>query len=134
MSPWLNTHAVDDKLTSWLRHALDRHPGLQIVIGYGIERDTGRVTKKDADQREALRRLNDLGQQKRGRLRTHEVGNTHQKLVICDRRYAIVTSFNWLSFNPRPSRGVRMETGYRVETPADVAHLRAALAVALRLR
>lgn len=133
VSPWLTTAAVDNELISWLSHALDRQAGLQIIVGYGIERDTGRRGPKEDDQREALKRLNELGQRKRGRLRTVEVGNTHEKIVIWDRRYAIITSFNWLSFNPRPSRGVRREMGYRVEEAEAVAVLRASLAAALRI-
>lgn len=133
VSPWLTTTAVDTELISWLSNALDRQSGLQVIVGYGIERDTGRPGTKEDDQREALKRLNELGQRKRGRLRTVEVGNTHEKLVIWDQRYAIITSFNWLSFNPRPSRGVRREMGYRVEDTAAVMELRASVARALKL-
>lgn len=135
VSPWLTTAAVDGELMSWLDHALQRHRELRIVIGYGIEQDDGKKNdRKSWDQRDALRRLNQLGQRHRGRLRTIEVGNTHEKLVISDVRSAIVTSFNWLSFNPRPGRGVRRETGIRVDDREEVARLRAALAGSLGLR
>lgn len=134
VSPWLNTAAVDGELTSWLGRALQQNSDLRIVIGYGIERDQGKSDRKAMDQRDALSRLNKLGQQYRGRLRTVEVGNTHEKLVISDGRSAIITSFNWLSFNPRPKKGVRRETGFRVDEHEEVNRLRASLASVLGLR
>jgi phosphatidylserine/phosphatidylglycerophosphate/cardiolipin synthase-like enzyme len=134
VSPWLNTSAVNDELLSWLEHALQRQRDLRIVIGYGIERDDANKTDwKSKDQREALKRLNSLGPRYRGRLRTVEIGNTHQKLVIGDSRVAIVTSFNWLSFNPRPGKGLRQETGFRIDERDQVQLLRDTLAECLRL-
>lgn len=131
VSPWLTTTAVDAELQGWLERALERERALQIIVGYGIEREAGRDDRKAYDQREALRRLNLLGQRFHSRLRTVEIGNTHEKLVIVDRAYAIVTSFNWLSFKPRPGRGVRRETGIRVDAPQEVSKLRSSLGRAL---
>ena len=62
-----------------------------------------------------------------------EIGTAHQKLVVRDREEAIVTSFNWLSFRPRPDRTVRMETGTRIDDPVAVAELVAELRVALQV-
>lgn len=135
VSPWLTTAAVNDELVSWLDHALQRHRDLRVVIGYGIEPDDRTKNDRKAhDQRGALKRLNELGNRHKGRLRTVEIGNTHEKLVISDSRAAIVTSFNWLSFNPRPGRGVRRETGVRVDDMKDVERLRAQLVEPMRLR
>lgn len=134
VSPWLTTAAVDGELVSWLDRALQRHRELQVVIGYGIEPDMGRNDRKAMDQRDALRRLNQLGQRHRGRLRTVEIGNTHEKLIISDGKFAVVTSFNWLSFNPRPGKGVRREMGLRLDEPAEVGRLRSSLADVLKLR
>jgi hypothetical protein len=134
VSPWLTTAAIDQELLTWFEHALQRQPDLRIVVGYGIEPDIGKGDWKARDQREALRRLNDIGRRQRGRLRTVEIGHTHEKVVICDRRYAIITSFNWLSFNPRPNKGVRRETGTRVDDSASVEQLRLSLSEALDLR
>ena len=65
--------------------------------------------------------------------RTVEIGNTHEKLVLTEGRTAIVTSFNWLSFKPTPGRGLRRETGLRVDEVSAVVALRASLADALGL-
>jgi hypothetical protein len=133
VSPWLTTTAVDGEFQGWIERALQRAKSLQIVVGYGIERAPGRGDRKAQDQSEALRRLQHLGQTYQGRLRTVEIGNTHEKLVIVDRRHAIITSFNWLSFNPRPGRGLRRETGIRVDERQEVAKLRASLVRTLGL-
>jgi hypothetical protein len=134
ISPWLTTSAVDSELETWLDQALQTHKSLNIVIGYGIELDRGRRDRKSDDQRDALKRLNNLGRRHHGRLRTVEIGNTHSKVIICDVRFAVVTSFNFLSFNPKPGQGVRMETGTRVENKETVVALRREIAADLGLK
>ncbi len=129
VSPWLRTAAVDAELISWLEHALDRNRSLRIVIGYGIERNSRR--KKDLaadDQEAAIARLRRVGARAKGRLRVVEIGNTHEKLVVCDTRYVIVGSFNFLSFNPQPGKGVRRETSYRITDSAAVREIRQGIA------
>ncbi len=132
VSPWLRTAAVDHELVGWLRTTLDRNRSLRIVIGYGIERDPGRQRDQAArDQEEALRRLRKLSEQSHGRVRIVEVGNTHEKVVICDDRYVIITSFNFLSFNPRPGKGVRREMGYRITDQATVGLVKSRISAVL---
>ena len=126
---------MDGELVSWLDRALQSYRDLRIIIGYGIEQDDGRKNDRKAqDQRDALARLNKLGNRYKGRLSTVEIGNTHEKVVISDGRSAIVGSFNWLSFNPRPGKGVRRERGILVDEREEVNRLRAELAGVLRLR
>ncbi len=83
------------------------------------------------DQEEALRRLREMGSRARNRLRVVEVGNTHEKIVICDDQYVILTSFNFLSLNPKPGRGSKREMGYRITNAAMVADVRARIGKAL---
>jgi phosphatidylserine/phosphatidylglycerophosphate/cardiolipin synthase-like enzyme len=105
---------------------------LRITVGYGIDREGGRRPDPAArDQEEALRRLRKMGDQVRGRLRVVEVGNTHEKVVVCDDRYVIITSFNFLSFNPRPGKGVRREMGHLITDRDVVARVRATVTRAL---
>lgn len=133
VSPWLRTAAVDHELLGWLRTSLDRNKELRITVGYGIERDAASKRQDPAvrDQEEALRRLREMGDRARGRLRIVEVGNTHEKIVVCDDQYVILTSFNFLSFNPKPGKGVRREMGYRITDAAIVADVRARIGRAL---
>jgi phosphatidylserine/phosphatidylglycerophosphate/cardiolipin synthase-like enzyme len=106
---------------------------LRITIDYGIERDAASKRQDPAvrDQEEALRRLREMGDRARGRLRVVDVGNTHEKIVICDDQYVILTSFNFLSFNPRPGKGLRREMGYRITDAAIVADVRVRIGRAL---
>lgn len=134
ISPWLTSDAVDDELLGWLELALKRNKNCMVHIGYGIESDPGgKQTQKAQDHNRAMGRLKTLAARYRGRLRLTELGNTHEKLVICDGRHAINTSFNWLSFNPRPGRAVRRETGIIIDNIQDVQALRAALCAPLEL-
>lgn len=138
VSPWLTTDAVDAELLGWIENALKKKPKLMIHIGYGIgdtptTGNTQAATRKADDQRRAIGQLEKLGQRFQRRLRLVEIGTTHQKLLVRDREDAIVTSFNWLSYRPRPDRTVRMETGTRVNDAASVAELLAELLVTLRV-
>lgn len=48
------------------------------------------------------------------------LGRTHAKVLLSDRRYVIVTSFNWLSFRGDPKRTFRDERGTLVALPEYV--------------
>lgn len=128
ISPWLTTDAVDGDLLGWLEKALKREAKLRIVVGYGIGDDPNRsrdpaLQRKAADQKQAIASLQTLGRRFKDRLTLVEVGNTHQKILVRDRKEAVITSFNWLSFRPRPGQKVRLETGMRVTDLATVHEL-----------
>jgi phosphatidylserine/phosphatidylglycerophosphate/cardiolipin synthase-like enzyme len=57
----------------------------------------------------------------RGRLDIVEHGNTHEKVLIVDHEFMVVTSFNWLSF--RGEWGQRDEAGiyHRIRAEIDRA-------------
>jgi phosphatidylserine/phosphatidylglycerophosphate/cardiolipin synthase-like enzyme len=40
-----------------------------------------------------------------------ETRGTHQKILICDRTFAVTGSFNWLSYAGEQDEGYRNETG-----------------------
>lgn len=125
ISPWVRTSAVDDELLCWLQSALQRQGSLEVLIGYGIERTpSGLKPYVVRDQEEALLRLRRLGERSHGRLRVIEVGNTHEKVVVCDNRYVIISSFNFLSFNPKPGKGIRRELGYRITERTVIEQVR----------
>jgi hypothetical protein len=58
-----------------------------------------------------------------GRLRVVRLGDTHEKILIADTRFAVVTSFNFLSFRADPRRGFRRETGMYYEVKSKVEQL-----------
>jgi phosphatidylserine/phosphatidylglycerophosphate/cardiolipin synthase-like enzyme len=51
------------------------------------------------------------------------LGDTHEKILIADTKFAVVTSFNFLSFRADPKRGFRRETGVYYEVKAKVEEL-----------
>jgi phosphatidylserine/phosphatidylglycerophosphate/cardiolipin synthase-like enzyme len=132
VSPWLRTAAVDSELIGWLQTALDQKTHLRITVAYGIQKDP--KAPKDPmlkNQEEAIRRLRRIGERAKGRLQVVDIGNTHEKVVICDDRYVIFTSFNFLSFNPQPGKGIRREMGYRVIDPSTVSQVKRLIATAI---
>lgn len=104
ISPWIKNDALDDELLSIINSTLQRK--VEVHIGYGISQD------KPHFENRATRNLKNLQSKPYGKyLKIYYLGNTHEKVLICDERYAIVTSFNWLSFKGSPERGFRQETG-----------------------
>ena len=134
VSPWLRTAAVDEELIAKLDRALKRNKQLKLYIGYGIggQKPSPKDPKHHSES-SALKRLSSLGKRHQGRVILKNIGNTHQKLVIVDDDQVMITSFNWLSFNPDPRFGVRRETGVMLENREEVRALRESLKSALGL-
>lgn len=114
ISPWLRHNAVNSFLMSRIEECLGR--GVMVGIGYGIDDVTDERTNA------VVARLQTFSSKPNFHLKN--VGNSHEKILVCDSRYAIVTSFNWLSFKPDAKRAVRRETGIYVESPKLVGDLR----------
>lgn len=115
VSPWLKKGSVDNELLNAMKGALKR--GVRIVIRFGLG-------KRDADEEDVM---SDFREIKKGRhgsnLILERVGNTHEKLLVCDRRFVVVGSFNWLSFRGDASRGIRRERSLYLEDPATIEEL-----------
>lgn len=124
ISPWMRKASVNNEFLDALSNAMKSYQNLKIFIGFGIEpleqRKPGHA--KDSEDH-ALSRLKRLERKFTNQLSLVEVGNTHEKIVVCDDRYAIVTSFNFLSFNPNPDKFVRRETGIRTSEREAVKSL-----------
>jgi hypothetical protein len=114
ISPWVRAAVVDHEFAKALEAALDR--GVDVRIGWGISQDER--AGPDADPR-ALARLETLAKGYPN-LALRRLGDTHAKVLICDRRFVIVTSFNWLSFRGDPKRTFRDEQGTLVTLPEYV--------------
>lgn len=113
ISPWIRAGVVDRHFLSTLEECLER--GVRVSIGYGI--DDGRETF-DRD-RAAERALAELAERYE-RLRLTRLGDTHAKVLLVDRQFVVVTSFNWLSFRGDPNRPFRDERGTLVAVPEEV--------------
>jgi len=122
ISPWIRAEVVNKEFIRRLRSVLDR--GTDLYIGYGTgQDDRGQrpptLVKRDEQAEGELRRLSD--QYKNFHLA--RLGDTHAKVLICDSRFSIVTSFNWLSFRGDRRLQFRDERGMYVGIPHTVDEL-----------
>lgn len=122
ISPWI-THKVIDNMFVQSLEALLRN-GVDVTIGYGLAdeegiRGTDKAKQKPAITNQAEKEL--LGIQNRfENFKLVFLGNTHRKLLVSDNKFAVVTSFNWLSFRGDPTKKARDELGFLVTEPDDV--------------
>jgi phosphatidylserine/phosphatidylglycerophosphate/cardiolipin synthase-like enzyme len=121
ISPWIRYEVVDNQLLGRLRKLLDR--GVELWIGYGIARRGGyRPGKKGEADRAAENELRRISEQYRN-FHLARLGDTHAKVLVCDSRFSIVTSFNWLSFRGDAQLEFRDERGYYVGLAEKVNEL-----------
>jgi hypothetical protein len=91
--------------------------GIDVYIGWGIRS----LDEQDDDaDRGVQRAFEKLGERYRWNFKYKRLGHTHAKVLICDRRFMIVTSFNWLSFKGDPSRTFRDERGILVSVADEI--------------
>ena len=105
VSPWIKRSGMDSELENLIKQAIGRK--VSVYLGYGIS------DKEDSDK-EIIQRLNRIKEKSR-RLKIIRLANTHEKVLVCDRDFIVVTSFNWLSFRGNPEWGFRQETGIYTE-------------------
>jgi phosphatidylserine/phosphatidylglycerophosphate/cardiolipin synthase-like enzyme len=84
---------------------------VEVYISWGLGDESEEKTDKGALG--ALQRL----MHAYDNLRISRFGDTHAKVLLSDCRFAIVTSFNWLSFRGDPNRTFRDEQGTLVKIP-----------------
>lgn len=116
VSPWIKAAVVTREFVDRLRTLLER--GVHVVIGYGIgdRRDT---LPRDKNAEKQLQQLAD----DYANFHFRRLGDTHAKVLIADGRYAVVSSFNWLSFRGDPNRPFRDERGTYIALESEVNRL-----------
>lgn len=108
ISPWIKKSGLDNEILRLIENAIRRKT--QVIIGYGISE------KEDSDKR-IIKKLNDICKEKNGKyLKLVRLSNTHEKILIKDNEFLVITSFNWLSFRGNPEWGFRQETGYCIKS------------------
>lgn len=105
VSPWIR-YEVLEIYKNELENALKRKIIVQIY--YGIGQDKKNQKDKNLIDKKAKEYLV-LLQTKYKNLKIKDNSNTHSKILICDNKWAISGSFNWLSFS---GKGERKESGY----------------------
>jgi hypothetical protein len=100
IAPWVRRAVVNERFLRKIEDALKR--GVNFYIGYGIKNDD------ESNDPDALDGLYDLAD-KYDNLNLAEIGFTHEKVLVCDNRFVVIGSFNWLSFRGDPNRRLRRE-------------------------
>mgnify|MGYP004470140823 FL=1 len=119
VSPWIKSGGLNNEILGRIEKALQRKT--RVIIGYGISE------KEDSD-RWILQRLANIQKKKYGtKLLLIKLSNTHEKVLIKDNEYMVITSFNWLSFKGSPDKGFRQETGYYTESKEVIKQMKANL-------
>jgi hypothetical protein len=115
VSPWVREAVVGRAFLDQLEGLLAN--GIDVYIGWGI-----RPLDEDDDDadRGVQRAFQKLGERYRWNFKYKRLGHTHAKVLICDSRFMIVTSFNWLSFKGDPSRTFRDERGILVSRADEI--------------
>ena len=125
ISPWIKSGGLDNEMLNLIDEATKRNT--KVIIGYGISE------KEDSD-RWVINKLNNIKAKKYGKnLEIIALNNTHEKLLIMDNKFMVITSFNWLSFKGDPQRGFRQETGYYTESAQCIADMKKNLSHSQRL-
>lgn len=118
IAPWLRDVAMSDLLKP-LRKALKERP-VHIYIGWGYPDDARNPVREELNEsmRRELERM--AKERRRGTLHVTRLGDTHEKVLLSDRKFMVITSFNWLSFRGDPKRPLRQETGLYLEIPEKI--------------
>ena len=114
ISPWIRRAVVTREFVRTIRQALDR--GIRVYVGHGLGEDGKSAKRWDEDARDELEKL--AGARKRFILR--RLADTHAKILIVDRDFLVISSFNWLSFKGDPNQTFREEWGTLVTIPSVV--------------
>jgi phosphatidylserine/phosphatidylglycerophosphate/cardiolipin synthase-like enzyme len=128
ISPWLNRRTCDDALCDLVAQAVKRN--VRVRIGYGIservgDRDLGR---HHANAQKVIRALRaavarEASSEQISLLDIQRTSDTHEKILVCDRTFAVIGSFNWLSYRGELDREYRREASVILRESASVAEL-----------
>jgi hypothetical protein len=116
-SPWISQQVIDARFKSHLEKALKRQVHVTIIYGYG------KPGKRDIDQ-QTEKYFHNLKKRYKEHLLIKETKGNHAKVIICDEKFMVVTSFNWLSFKGDKSRPLRTEYGTILKNKEEIAKMR----------
>ena len=118
ISPWIRANSVNRWFLQQFENLLKR--GVQVFIGYGLGEKDENLYPKDVEAEKALQKL---ANQYSKSFILKRLGDTHAKILISDTRFAVSTSFNWLSFKGERDRTFRDERGTLVSDPQKIDEL-----------
>lgn len=123
VSPWIRDSVIDWPFIASLEALLKS--GVEVFIGYGIEKADAHGRRNTANEKPDISPRAEADLKKLAQMYKSfhfvYVGNTHRKSLVCDDQFAVVTSFNWLSYkgdsrgSPRDERGIVFRKKHHVE-------------------
>ncbi|WP_413176336.1 phospholipase D-like domain-containing protein [Anabaena azotica] len=119
ISPWIRASSVNKWFLADFENLLKR--GVQVYIGYGLGEDD--KDKKYKEDIQAEKKIQQLAIEYGKNFQLKRLGDTHAKILISDRKFAVTTSFNWLSFRGASDRTFRDERGTLVSEPKKISEL-----------
>ncbi len=131
ISPWMNRHAVDSQIVELIADAIAR--GVQVDIGYGIAPRNHEEKERFRWQTKPVIKELKRCTQDSDRLGIHNINGTHEKILICDTKFGITGSFNWLSYRGEINNYYRRETSTILNNFRDIERLIDVADEALRL-
>lgn len=124
ISPWMNRRAVDDELCSLIDQSIRRGVRIRIGYGYAFERDGAEAERSRNNARSVIEKIKNYTKYRSGpKLEFVDIQGTHEKILICDRKFGITTSFNWLSYRGEVDDQFRRETGVMISDPLGLEKL-----------
>lgn len=112
ISPWIKANVVDKDFLSTLEATLKRK--VKVYIIYGIK------GSKNQNDSQSIQQLENFEANYKN-LKFDKTENSHRKQIICDDKFAIVTSFNFLSFRADPNLTYRDELGVIIRDKQTIA-------------
>ena len=117
ISPWIKRGGLNREILNLIKKAVNR--GVRVVIGYGI-------SEENSSDKWILKELETIKNcRSKGKLEVYPLNNTHEKVLLMDNQFLVVTSFNWLSFSGDPKKGFRQETGIYTEATEVICSMKA---------
>ncbi|WP_287279192.1 MULTISPECIES: phospholipase D-like domain-containing protein [unclassified Okeania] len=114
VSPWIKVNVVDEEFLSNLEATLRRK--VKVYIIYGIKGSNSQNDDKSIKQLENLKANHK-------NILFDKTENSHRKQIICDDKFVIVTSFNFLSFRADPNLTYRDELGVIIRDKQTIEDL-----------
>ena len=120
VSAWIDPYAFDGEVIGKIVSALKRGVTVRIGWGLGVERRDSESQRNLRKGEETLMKLRQsVPQGAMGRLVERRIG-THEKFIICDDKFCVWGSFNWLSYRGNTDRGYRREASSYSTRPEDI--------------
>lgn len=119
LSGFLSSYVVNADFEQKVRDALKR--GVKIWIGYGMDRHTrqGKTQRREQKWVSAVNRLDRIQTAFPDTFIHRDLGRSHEKRIICDDKFTIGGSYNYLSFTGEYyQKRIRHEAGDLVSDPA----------------